>query len=489
MDSKHLLVPIKVQALVIDDIVFDKRGVLEYEKGRHCANDGRWSPQMYNYESLTAQLGAPGPKPFYGATRKYQSFNTDQLVLDQRTTPSALPKKTDRGVYLHWVLPAGLRHAYTPGLLDFPALPDHWLIVRFSHRDAAVKTKAWFVDGSVVAGESGPGASLLFARDNKYEAQRVGKVVPFEQFANANFPGERTTITALGNAHTGSPTFTAFIGENRNVFSWHDTLEDLREPDREGKVSQGTTLTYALIGWYRDPKNEPLAAPAATVIEKRDGNDVLLGWLIDPPGWFVDAKSTPGDLLKRRSVFHGMVAHINYWSPKTYKGTILGYPGAPAAGSSLRHSRPAIKVGVGNNAEDALVSLVSSEYSGEHKEQSLEKEQPHLWKALEAVFYRQAESLVRSWNVAPRDMTVHQNWFATREAGKIWYIRPGAANEAVFPSQAERTAKETAIRPTADHLAKLKELNQVQADADSISRELAALQQELYARWWKVCAK
>ncbi len=489
MDSKHLLVPIKVQALVIDDIVFNKRGVLEYEKGRHCANDGRWSPQMYNYQSLTGPLNAPGPKPFYGATRKYQSFNTDQLVLDQRATPAALPKMTDRGVYLHWVLPAGLRHAYTPGLLDFPALPDHWLIVRFSHRDSSVNTKAWFVDGSLVVGENGPGASLLFARNNEYQAQRVGKVVPLEEFANANFPGEHSTITALGNEDTGSPTFTAFIAENRNVFSWHDTLEDLRDPDREGKVPEGTTLTYSLIGWYRDPNKDALASPAARVIEKRDDKDVLLGWLIDPPGWFVNAKAAPGDLLKRRSVFHGMIAHINYWSAKTYKGNILGYPGAPAAGSALRQTRPAIKVGVGNNAEDALVSLVSSEYSGEQKEKSLAETQPDLWRALEAVFYRQTETLVKTWNSAPRSMTVHQNWFATREAGKIWYIRPGSSNEAVFPSQADRTAKETAIRPTDEHLTKLKELNQVQADADSVSRELAALQQELYGRWWKVCAQ
>ncbi|HYJ89379.1 MAG TPA: hypothetical protein VEW46_25175, partial [Pyrinomonadaceae bacterium] len=353
------------------------------------------------------------------------------------------------------------------------------------------KTKAWFVDGSVVESETGPGASLLFDSDNQYEAKRVGKVVPLEEFANANFLGKRTTITALGNASTGSPTFTAFIPENRNIFSWHDTLEDLRQPDREGKVPEGTTLTYSLIGWYRDAKNEPLSAPAAKVIEKRDGSERLLGWLIDPPGWFIDAKSSSGpvDLLKRRSVFHGMVAHINYWSAATYKGTILGYPGAPSVGGVLRQTRPPIKVGVGNNAEDALVSLVSSEYSGEQEVMSLEKEQPNLWKALEAVFYRQAETLVRSWNVAPRDMTVHQNWFATREGGKIWYIRPGSANEAVFPSEAGKTAKETAIRPTDEHLAKLKELNQAQADADSAGRELAALQQELYARWWKVCAK
>src|ERR1051325_8336807 len=430
MDSRHLLVPIKVQALVIDDIVFDKRGVIEYERGKYAANDGRWSPQTYNYQSLTISLSSPGPKPFYGATRKYKSFNADQLVLDERVTPSALPKKTDRGVYLHWVLPDGLRHARTPGLLDFPALPDHWLIVRFSHRDSTVKTNAWFVDGSAVVGESGPGASLLFAGDNEYEAKRVGKVVPLEGVANANFPGQRTTITALGNAHTGSPTFTASMAENRNVFSWHDTLEDLRAPNREGKIPEGTILTYALIGWYRDPEHEPLAAPAATVIEKRDNSNTLLGWVIDPPGWFVAARSPAPDLLKRRSVFHGMVAHINYWSGKTYKGTILGYPGAPAAGSALRQTPPSIKVGLGNNAEDALVSLVSSEYSGEHEENSLEKEHPNLWKALEAVFYRQAETLVRSWNVAPRDMTVHQNWFATREAGKIWYLRPGFQNEA-----------------------------------------------------------
>ena len=50
------------------------------------------------------------------------------------TTQRRLLQEKDRGVYLHWVLPSGLRHAYTPGLLDFPALPDHWLIVRFTRQ-------------------------------------------------------------------------------------------------------------------------------------------------------------------------------------------------------------------------------------------------------------------------------------------------------------------------------------------------------------------
>ncbi len=480
MDSQHILVPIKVQALVIDDLVIDKSGVIEIATKKFAANDGRWSPQLQDYQPLTNVLSTPGPRPFYGATRTYKGNPADQLVLE-KTSP-ALPQNKDRGVYLHWVLPAGLRHAYTPGQLDFPALPDHWLIVRFSHQDSGVKTRSWFVDGGAVVSETGSG-NLLFEGVDKYVAKRVGKVVPLEEFATTNFSGARTPtpITALGNSTTGSPTFTAFIAENRNIFSWHDKLEDLRTPNAEGSVPEGTALTYLLIGWYHDPKDEPLTAAVAKVIEQSDG------WLIDPLGWLV--QTNPVDLLKRRSVFHGMVAHINYWSANTYKGQMLGYPGSPPVPGVLRKAPPSFTVGVGNNAEDALVSLVSSSYSGEQEGSVLAKTQPNLWKALEAVIYRQTESLVRSWNVAPRDITVHQNSFATRDAGKIWSILPKADNESAFPKDAEQTARQTKIRPTDEQLAKLKELNSIQSDVDATSRELAALQQDLYARWWRLCAK
>ncbi|HKG47206.1 MAG TPA: hypothetical protein VKB02_10790 [Pyrinomonadaceae bacterium] len=483
MDSKHLLVPIKVQALVIDDIVIQKSGVVEFER-RYVANDGRWSPQLYDYQPLLGSLRGPGPRPFYGASRKYGGRDTEQLVLDPNTNKEALPQNKDRGVYLHWVLPAGLRHAYTPGLLDFPVLPDQWLVVRFAREGSTLKTRAWFIDGGAF-NESSP-TNLLFPGSDRYVSKRVGKVVPLDDFATADFSAERTTITAIGNASTGSPTFTASIAENRNIFSWHDKLEDLRTPD----IGKGTTLSYSVLGWYRDPQHEPLSSAAAKVVERRDAANKLSGWLIDPPGWSIDANSAaPVELLERRSVFHGMVAHINYWNSNTYKGQILGYPGSPLVGGAMGKSKPSFKVGVGNNAEDALVSLVSSEYSGEQQKSSLAKEQPNLWKALEAVIYRQSETLVRSWNVAPRDMTVHQNWFATREAGKIWYIRPRTDHEAVFPADANQTLAQTAIQPTPEQLAKLKELNQAQDDVDTASRDLAALQQDLYARWWKLVNK
>lgn len=489
MDSQHLLVPIKVQALVIDDIVFQKRGVVNIKKDpldpdRYAANDGRWSPQLFDYQLLPASLRAAGPRPFYGATRTYLGKQAEQLVLDE----ARWLQEKDRGVYLHWVLPSGLRHAYTPGSLDFPPLPDHWLIVRFARRNQTLKTNAWFVDGGSLAADAGP-ASVLVAGGEKYAAKRIGKVVPLEQFASASAPAEPTTITALGNAFTGSPTFTASIAENRNVFSWHDKLEDLRQPNPTGSVPEGTTLSYLLVGWYQDQANEALGSPAVKVTEKRDADDKLLGFLVDPPGWFIPANSAIPNLLTRRSVFHGIVAHINYWSAGTYKGQILGYPGAPRVGG-LGKDTPAFQVGVGNSAEDALVSLVSSSYSGE-QEAGLAKEAPNLWKALEAVIYRQPESLVRSWNASPRDNAVHQNWFSTHEAGKLWFIRPktGKDNEGVFPTDPNKAAAQTQIKPTRAQLAELSRLNEAQAKADAASRDLAALQQELYARWWKLADK
>ena len=103
MDSQHLLVPITVQALVIDDIVIQKSGVIQIGPNQFAANDGRWSPKLYDYKPLTTSLTAPGPRPFYGATRKFGGRDTEQLVLDPAIDSKALPGDKDRGVDLHWV--------------------------------------------------------------------------------------------------------------------------------------------------------------------------------------------------------------------------------------------------------------------------------------------------------------------------------------------------------------------------------------------------
>src|ERR1700733_5196625 len=201
LSPEHLLVPIKVQALVIDDAVIARGGALQKKEG-YVTNDGRWSPALQDYRLLTNSLGTPGPGPFYGARREYAGARTEHLVLPAGS--GALPKDEDRGIYLHWVLPDGLRHAYKPGSLDFPALPDQWLLVRFCRRGDDLQTKAWFLDSGLLVDSDEP-ANLLIAGPREYEARRAGKVVSLDQYRAGEFQGPRTTITALGNAQTGSP--------------------------------------------------------------------------------------------------------------------------------------------------------------------------------------------------------------------------------------------------------------------------------------------
>ncbi|MET0646943.1 MAG: hypothetical protein ABW208_10010 [Pyrinomonadaceae bacterium] len=489
-NGKHLLVPARVQALVVDDIVVERKAIRKINEQRIVANDGKWSRAVQDYKLLTNSLRAPGPPPFFGASRTAAGKPpADQLALADNS--QALPRMEDRGVYLHWVLPPGLRHSYRPNSLDFPALPDQWLIVRFCRRGAEQQrtTRAWFLDGGVLAAD-GP-ANLLVAEGNKYAARRAGKVVPLEEFKPADFVGARTTITALGNRYTGSPTFTANIAENRNVLSWHDNLNDLREPRGTGKVPKNVALSYLVLGWYRDAQDEPFAALPALLKEADPSATPGAPEVLKALGWHLE-KEPPSDLSAHRCLFHGMVAHVNYWNPDTYKGTMLGYPGSPSVEGTLGKAPPPFVVGVGNSAEDALVSLASSEYSGDHGA-------PNLWKALEAVIYRRPESLVGqpdperghvgSWNAAPRDHLVHQNWFTAQEAGKVWFIRPRPKNEGRFPADPAATAAQTDVKPTPEQLSALKQLNELQAGADAVGRDLSALQQDLYARWWRMCEK
>ena len=475
---EHLLVPIKVQALVIDDLVITKRGALRVD-GKYTANSGRWAPLSQDYRKLTSSLGAPGPKPFFGATRTFDKQSTDQLVVPD----TVWPNDDDRGVYVHWVLPSGLRHSYKNGSLEFPALPDQWVIVRFCRRGGeAQKTKAWFLDSGLLDDQDAA-SNLLFAGAQKYTARNVGKAVALEEYAPANFQGDHTTISAIGNSQTGSPTFTAFLAENQNILSFHDTLNDLRAPAITGSVPKETTLTYLLLGWCRNEQNEPLKTIRAQIDQQRaavNEKPATPAEVLSAIQWRTDSETPPPNVLDRSCLFHGMVAHVNYWS-SSYKGTMLGYPGAPPVEDVAQVPTAAFKVGVGNSAEDALVSLVSSPFSGQ-------ADRPNLWRALEAVIYRQPESLVGSWNTAPRDHVVHQHWFSTVEAGKVWSIRPRGGHQNAFPSDPAETAKQTEAKPTPAQLAALRQLNQQQTDADAVTREIAALQQDLYAWWWKLTA-
>lgn len=352
-----LLVPIQLEALVIEG---DAGPSGELLLARHTAERGaslRWKATRANYVPGLRTLVDPKLTPFLGAVPEAGG----RLALRE----SERPKKADRGVYLRWLVPAGLRKSLAENSLSFPALPDQWLIVRLLRRAASrreVEIKAWVIDGSAYPGDA-MSASLPVAMPGKsaaappeLTATPVGIARPLEAYdAAQQAQMAHTTLTALGTPWTGSPTFSTSLAENRNILSWHDGLADLR--DGQDKLPLAC-VSYAVVGWYRAPGDDPLAALPQTLKDEAgrpaDLTAVLahLGWAM-PPG----LPERPGPCL-----FHGETAHINFWDEQRYRGPLLGYPQSPPAHGGLAPPEARLEVGLGTSAPAALAALVSDQW-------------------------------------------------------------------------------------------------------------------------------
>lgn len=476
-----LLVPIQVEALVIDD----KPG-----QTNHAGLEGEkttlhWVPPRTDYRQTLNLLFPPGPGPFFGAPR------------NAAPCPQRQPTLKDRGVYLRWELPAGLRHAYAPpqgaaGAPDFPALPDQWLVLRFLRRGHEPgETRAWFIDSSAIAADvtqqtdSGPSANLLHIgldtdKNPVRQAVRAGRVFSVDAHFSLDALNDcpaRVKLNALGTDATGSASFTAHVAENLNLLSWHDDLGDLFGEDGRTPVPPDTGLSYQVIGWYASEQDSPLRFVARRLAdtEARTPQAVLsaLGWQIPAED---DAPSVFGQDFPEKGpcLFHGMVAHINYWNPALYRGGLLGYPGSPLKHGGNGTELPPVKVGLGISIADALSSLAAQGRNTQGE--APHYKEPSVWEALEALFHGQTDTLLRGGARSISWQRRHQEGFLSHEAGTVWHVSA---------PESEKTRSDAATpTPPAALLAALEKLNAAQARVDADARTLAVAQRRFYQRWW-----
>lgn len=353
-----LLVPLQLEALVIEGEASPQTG--ELLLARHTAERGaalRWKGARASYVSGLRTLIDPRLNPFHGAVPEAGG----RLALRE----SERPKKGERGVYLRWIVPAGLRRSLGENSLRFPALPDQWLVLRLLRRASArreVELKAWVIDGSAYPGDA-TSASLPVAMPDggasglpELAARPVGIAEPLEAYDAARHARRsRTPITALGTPWTGSPTFTTSLAENRNILSWHDGLDDLR--DAQERLPALACVSYAVVGWHGAPGDDPLAALPAALAD-RAGPPAGLQAVLDHLRWALPpgAGAAPGPCL-----FHGQVAHINFWDAARYRGPLLGAPQSPPAHAGLSPQETRLSVGLGASAPSALSALVSDQ--------------------------------------------------------------------------------------------------------------------------------
>ncbi|MCX4993442.1 hypothetical protein [Streptomyces sp. NBC_00568] len=348
---------------------------------------------------------------------------------------------TGRGVYVKWTLPEALcngRQDDEEGVKDFPLVPNRWLVVRYQAASRTVRS--WIVESDHL-GENGT-VSFLDPEADEIDATAIGRrhdltaSSPWREPDDARAP----FLTAVGS---GVLTFAAYQPYNENVFSLHDTLQDVPGDDR---------LSYYVAGWYADPDADILTTGEGSLTDLLDD----LEWLA--PG----ATSTVN-----RSLFTGCAIGVD-WQPDgdipdsdIPKIPVITDPNKP----------PTVAVSIGNSTAEAMAGLPEQADGPD----SLSTDEARLMRAFAL---GTLNDLDRTDGDEFIERTAHQSGFGPVPAGYTWRIveRGDRTTTASLPPEerARQIAREQDV---------VSKLNQAQADHDADVRDLAAAQERLYLLW------
>ncbi len=237
-----------------------------------------------------------GTTSFSGATIDYSMFNQgnpDAYVgasaTRSFTDPPAHP--LEAGVHLHWALPDALTKGQvsdsTPAP-TFPAVPNRWLVTRFSISSGDVTPTSWVIESDGLATElpSGQYAPVIPAKQNgssdpafPYMGLRAALDGYQGQLSKTAFRDASggSPFTAVAN---GMPTFAAYYPEGRSSFGFVDTQAEL------GGAAQ---LMYIVTGWFDQPPDDPAQICLAPPPPGKPAPTLAGGY-----GWQVGAASAAG---------------------------------------------------------------------------------------------------------------------------------------------------------------------------------------------------
>ncbi|MFG2116709.1 hypothetical protein ACGFRB_29420 [Streptomyces sp. NPDC048718] len=402
MPNDNLVVPVEVAAFAVNAQTRDTDGSYVMQ---------RWQA---NFVPLVDDNAAAEPLPFHGTE-------------NWRGDPDRL------GVYLHWQLPEALAQGHqdqqTGEIGDFPLVPNRWLVVRRSSGGV----RSWIVQSDYLDPREGS-VSYLDPHAETATATKIGRRVDLAPGSPWQEPGDRQFLTAIG---PGLLTFSVFQPYNKNVFSLHDTLEDIDGDDR---------LSYWVAGWCSDPDSDILTAgPNAD----EPFEDLLrrLEWSL-----------APGYGSPRRSLFTGSALGVD-WRPG---GGV--YPSA----SPLARD---IAVSLGHSAAEAAGVLHEQSAGGD----ALTGEDARLYSAF-------ALGVLNEYDRADGELfperAAHGSGFGPVPGGFAWRLLDHEdAGAGTARSAADRAREHTLGQDV------LAELNRHQRELDSLERDLADARQRLFVLW------
>jgi hypothetical protein len=340
----------------------------------------------------------------------------------------------DMGVHLHWALPAELTHGvqHLGEAMQFPTVPNRWFVLRIptDAPDDRARAKAWVLESDYLGRD---GTNTFLTYDPKSEAfsyLRLGKA-----FAYGDGPKENQNylqqLTAIG---PGNPLFAAFYPGCRNVFGFHDDLAGI----------DAGTFSYLVAGWYAQDEDDPLN-PADKWQRLKE---LKSKWNV------VDLAD---DEYPTETLCHGTV-HSLQWDRNT--APLGGVPEAE------------INIAVGNSAVEALSALIGERSEAGRMVETL----------LSAFQYDMFSNPRELPDIAEIDLEVHRRGFYPDGGGTEWVIQK--AERQPLPSHDQ----DQQVKPfpiPGQIAADFDRLNMLQRKQNRLRRELASLQWEYYAAWFK----
>ncbi|NWD73712.1 hypothetical protein HX890_06200 [Pseudomonas gingeri] len=342
------------------------------------------------------------------------------------SSPFADGQPLKAGIHLHWSLPRQLTRGGSKAQgLEFPPVPDRWLVTRMLRQDSdTVLLKSWVVESDRLSDTGNSDApTILFENEQKQpQVAWIGQVFSAETWQEAldtdGIQRAPRPFTALGY---GEPSFAAFYPNCVSVFGFHDDLADLE------KQVDPVLISYQVSGWYSQASEDPLHQ--ATAERFAD--------------WQAPVGSQPG-----RLICAGLLENLAWQASARYLDT----------------TPQALNVTIAGTSREALSALLARGPDADKAEA--------LFNALQFGWLSDADSDTGSGREF--EQLVHDAGFATFSGGNSWSVE----------RKDQRLGSDTPELP-ADQARQLARLNDLQGTQNEDDRKRRALQAQLFLDWQK----
>jgi hypothetical protein len=394
-----------------------------------------------------------GTGSFAGATTVYENIATNDTLayLGANATKSfddSPWQQMEQGVHLHWALPDAMTKATLPkdgkGPLNFPAVPNHWLVSRLIIKDKTPSIRSWVVESDALS-ETMPDDQKrvtvrVIANAGEQNYRYLGKHSAIEDYApplNGDRPFKNMTNLELTAVATGTASFAPFYPDCRSAFGFYDDLTDVTEP---------ANLMYVVTGWFDHPDNDP-AQSGLTLDALRKTHRWAAAQANDDPA---------------RTLYSGFVQDIS-WS----EGTPYVYEQA---------SQDPIKaeVAIGSNPAEVMAAFFGAK---------VQPEDATFESLLNALQFGLLDKFVEPHGdrMAKLRELLHEKEFAASNAGSI-YVVVKQPPDASLKDDPQADALDLPLKLADD----LNALNILQQQYDLSQAHLAEYRWQLFADWYRL---